>query len=85
MPGKKPKKRGAKGGIRHQPGRGHARKSGPAKKHRYVRHAELKRQQQEEQAREAWATWDSLPDEVRRLLGPDAMPTMPRPQTMGGL
>lgn len=73
------KKRGPKGGKKHQPGRGHDRKSLPAKRKRFARKAERKRIQQEEAARQAWADWDQLPDEVKRLLGPAGQPTMPRP------
>lgn len=73
------KRRGPKGGIRHQPGRGHDRKSAPAKKKRFARKAAKKRQQQDQEARKAWAEWDGLPDDVKRLLGPAGEPKMPRP------
>lgn len=76
---KPPKKRGPRGGIKHQPGKGHDRKSGPTKKQRFARKAAKKRQQQEEEARKAWEEWDNLPDEVKRLLGPAGQPKMPRP------
>jgi hypothetical protein len=80
MPGKEPpKKRGPKGGIKHQPGRGHDRKSGRARKKRFVRKAARKRQQQEADARKAWEEWDRLPDDVKRLLGPAGEPNVPRP------
>ncbi len=73
------KPRGPEGGIKHQPGRGHDRKSAPAKKKRFARKAARKRAEQETEAREAWAEWDRLPDEVKRLLGPAGQPKMPRP------
>jgi hypothetical protein len=74
-----PKKRGPKGGIKHQPGRGHDRKSGRAKKKRFSRRAAKKRQQEDEDARKAWAEWDRLTEDVKRLLGPAGEPTVPRP------
>jgi hypothetical protein len=74
------KKRGPKGGVKHEPGRGHARKSAPAKKKRFARKAARKRQTQEQVAGKAWAEWDALPDDVKRLLGPAGQPTMPRPE-----
>lgn len=76
------KKRGPKGGIKHQPGRGHDRKSSPSKKKRFARRAAQKRQEQEEDARKAWSEWDALPEEVKRLLGPTAAPRTPRPDEM---
>ena len=74
------KKLGPKGGIKHQPGRGHDRKSLPTKKDRFRRKAERKRQQQEEEARKAWEEWDRLSEEAKHLLGPDGQPKMPRPK-----
>jgi len=73
------KRRGPKGGMKHQPGRGHDRKSTPAKKKRFARKAATKRQEKDEEARKAWAEWDALSDDVKRLLGPAGMPKMPRP------
>jgi hypothetical protein len=73
------KKRGPKGGVKHQPGRGHDRKSVPEKKKRFARKAARKRREQEEEARKAWAEWDALPDDVKRLLGPAGQPKRPRP------
>lgn len=75
-PKKPPKKRGPKGGIKHQPGKGHDRKSAGAKKKRFAKKASKKKQQQTDDARKAWEEWDKLPDEVRRLLGPSTMPTV---------
>jgi hypothetical protein len=74
------KKKGPKGGAKHQPGKGHDRKSAPARKKRFARKAARKRQAEEEAAREEWQKWDSLPDEVKKLLGPAGQPKMPRPE-----
>jgi hypothetical protein len=74
------KKRGPKGGIKHQPGRGHARKSAPAKKKRFARKAARNRTKEEEEARKAWVEWDALPDDAKKLLGPAGQPKMPRPK-----
>lgn len=71
--------RGPKGGVKHQPGYGHDRKSARAKKKRFARKAARKRQQQDEEARKTWEEWDKLPEEVKRLLGPTGQPSMPRP------
>jgi hypothetical protein len=73
------KKRGPKGGIKHQPGKGHDTKSGPQKKKRFARKAARKRRQVEESAKTQWEEWDRLPDEVKRLLGPAGQPKVPRP------
>lgn len=75
----RPRKRGPKGGVKHQPGKGHDRKSAPVKKKRFVRKAARKRKQLEEEARAAWAEWDALPDDVQRLLGLAGRPKMPGP------
>jgi hypothetical protein len=72
------KKRGPKGGIKHQPGRGHDWKSLRAKKKRFKRKVVNKRKQQEEEAKKQWAEWDALSDDVKRLLGPTGQPKMPR-------
>ena len=77
--GKREKKRGPRGGIKHQSGRGHDRKSAPKRKKRFTRKAAKKLQQREKDARKAWTDWDALPDDVKRLLGPAGQPTMPRP------
>lgn len=73
------KKRGPKGGIKHQPGRGHDRKSAAKKKKYFAQKAARKRRQQGEDARKAWKEWDALPEDVKRLLGPSGQPKMPRP------
>ena len=76
----KPIERGPKGGRKHRPGRGHDRRSSREKKKRFARKAAKKHRQQDEEAREEWAEWDALPDEVKQLLGPAAEPEMPRPK-----
>jgi hypothetical protein len=73
------KKRGPKGGMKHQPGRGLDRKSIRAKKKRFVRKADRKRQQEEDAAMRAWEDWDCLSEDVKRLLGSAGQPKMPRP------
>lgn len=73
------KKRGPKGGIKHQPGGGHDRKSAPKKKKRFARKAARKRRQKTDDARKAWQAWDALLDDVKQLLGPTAKPKIPRP------
>lgn len=75
-----PIKRGPKGGKKHQPGRGHVRKSSQAKKRRFARKAAEKQRQRDDDARRAWEAWDALPDDVKRLLGPLGMPKMSRPR-----
>ncbi len=72
------KKRGPKGGIKHTPGRGHARKSGPAKKKRFQRKAARRRHTAAADLVSQWAEWDALPPEVQKLL-PEKKPTLPRP------
>jgi hypothetical protein len=73
------KKRGPKGALPHKPGRDHDRKSALNKKKRFARKAVKKRQQKEADAQATWQAWDSLPDDVKRLLGPAALPKLPRP------
>ena len=74
------KKRGPKGGIKHQPGRGHDRKSLPIKKRRHEKQSKKKRQQREEEARRQWAQWDQLTDEQKKFLQ-ELKPKMPRPES----
>ena len=76
------KKRGPKGGIKHQAGRGHDTKSLPIKKRRFTNQAKKKRQRKEEEARRQWTVWDSLTDEVKKLRT-DLKPEMPRPNDEG--
>lgn len=76
------KKRGARGGVKHTPGRDHARKSGAQKKKRVQRKAARKRQAKQEDLRKQWAEWDALPPEVQKLR-PEKMPKQPRPTNEG--
>jgi hypothetical protein len=69
------KKKGSRGGVKHQPGRGHDTKSGPQRKKRFARKAAKK-----ETARKAWEKWDRLPDEVKKALGSAGQPKVPRPK-----
>jgi hypothetical protein len=75
----KERTKGPQGGIKHQPGRGHQSKSGPAIKRRFARKAAKKRQQMEQEARKQWQEWDRIPEEAKKLLGPQAIPKVPRP------
>lgn len=70
--------RGPKGGVRHQPGRGHDRKSAPSKRRRFAERQERRRREEEEDLRRRWDQWDSLSDEVERLR-PELEPERPRP------
>jgi hypothetical protein len=74
------KKRDPRGGIKHQPGRGHDRKSAPIKKRRFERKADRKRRAAEEAARKQWEEWDKIPEETKKLLGEKAAPKVPRPK-----
>jgi hypothetical protein len=74
------KKRGPKGGIKHQPGRGHDTKSRPIKKKRHEKKAKKKRQRREEEARRQWEVWDRLPEEQRKFLK-ELKPKLPRPES----
>ena len=73
------KKRGPKGGMKHQPGRGHDIKSGPAKRKRFQRKAAKRRQEKAETQRLQWAVWDSLSAEAQKILV-HKKPKLPRPQ-----
>jgi hypothetical protein len=72
------KKRGPKGGMRHTPGRGHTRQSGPPKKRRFRRKAAKRRQAEQEERRRQWEEWDALSPEVQKLR-PDKKPKLARP------
>ena len=74
------KRRGPKGGVQHQPGRGHDTKSDPPKKKRFRRKAAKKRKEREEAARQLWKEWDERSAEQRKLLGPKGEPKLPRPK-----
>lgn len=78
---KSEKKRGPKGGMKHQPGRGHNRKSNPSKKKRFSKKCAKIQQKLEDARREAWKRWDDLDDDVKKLLGPNARPKLPRPKS----
>jgi hypothetical protein len=69
------RKRGARGGVKHQPGRDHDRKSAAAKKRRFARKAARRRKQRTEQAAREWSEWERLPDDVKCLLGPAGKPS----------
>jgi hypothetical protein len=71
-------RRGPKGGVKHQPGRGHERKSAATKKERFKRKAKRKREAAKEAARRIWEWWDGLGDEQRKLLV-KLKPKVPRP------
>jgi hypothetical protein len=76
------KKRGPKGGVKHTPGRDHARKSGAQKKKRFQRKAAQKRQAGQEDLQKRWDEWDALPPEVQKLR-PEMKPKQPRPTDEG--
>jgi hypothetical protein len=79
MPEPEPKKRGPKGGIKHQPGRGHDKKSRPIKVNRFKKRAARRRQELVEEARRQWALYDRLTKDQRHLMDlPE--PTLPRPE-----
>ena len=67
------------GGKKHTPGRDHDRKSAIQKKRRFARKAAKKRDDVENETWKVWQEWDALPDAVKRLLGPTAIPKLPRP------
>ena len=73
------KKRGPKGGIKHQPGRGHDAKSNPVKKRRFSKDAKKKRRREQEEARRQWKLWDDMSDEQKKWRF-ELKPTMPRPK-----
>jgi hypothetical protein len=72
------KKRGPKGGIKHQPGSGHDRKSKPQKTKRLQKKAARQRAAELAEAHRQWAVWDSLTAEHKKVLH-DLKPTLPRP------
>jgi hypothetical protein len=73
------KKRGLKGGVKHQPGRGRDRKSAPAKKKKFERQAARKRDERRAEARRQWEQWDALTAEQKKILH-DLAPKLPRPE-----
>jgi hypothetical protein len=73
----KEKKRGPKGGVKHQPGRGHQNKSGAQRKRRFARKVLSAKHAEAEKIRNEWEIWDTLTEEQRRLL-PELQPERPR-------
>ena len=73
------KKRGPKGGIKHQPGRGHDIKSGPAKKKRFQQKAAKKRKERRDTLQRQWTVWDAMSAEAQKILA-HKKPKFPRPQ-----
>src|SRR5438128_29293 len=71
------KKKGPKGGVKHTPGRGHTRKSGPQKKKRFQNEAAKKRRAQQEKLRKQWEEWDALSPEQQKHLS-KLKPKQPR-------
>jgi len=72
------KKRGPKGGVKHQPGRGHDTKSGPRKKKRFQERAAKKRAEAQKSLATQWDEWDAMPPEAQQLR-PEKKPKLPRP------
>jgi hypothetical protein len=73
------KPKGHRGGIKNQPGKGNARKSGPPRKRKFPKKAARKRKQTEQEARKEWEELDTISPEAQKLLGPKAKPKFPRP------
>ena len=62
--------------MAHTPGRGHRRKSNPAKKRRFRRKATSKRFETKQRNEAAKRAWDEMSEEARRLrpeLNPETM------------
>ena len=76
------KKKGPKGGVKHTPGRGHARKSGPQKKKQFAKKAAEIRKQTRESVRKQWAEWDAMPPDVQKFF-PEKKPKVLRPTDEG--
>jgi hypothetical protein len=74
----KKKARGPRGGVKHQPVRGHDRRSAAQRKKEFARKALRLREQERQAIEQQWAIWDKLNEEQRRLL-PDLRPRGPRP------
>jgi hypothetical protein len=72
------KARGPRGGVKHQPGRGHDSKSQSERKKQFARRQSRKRQAEDEDLKQRWAVWDRLTEDQRKLL-PDLEPAEPRP------
>jgi hypothetical protein len=74
----KKKSRGPRGGVKHQPGRGHDRKSQAARKREFARKQRQKREIEDDDLRQRWAVWDRLTEDQKKLL-PELEPDEPRP------
>jgi RHS repeat-associated protein len=61
------KKRGPSGGVKHTPGRGHTRKSGPRKRKRFQRRQQQQQQQQQQQLQTYQERWDNLSEDARKI------------------
>lgn len=72
------KTRGPKGGVGHQPGRGHDRKSALRRKKLFAEKQRRKRLDYDKELRKRWDDWDKLGDDARKLL-PELEPKEPRP------
>jgi len=68
---KEEKKRGPKGGVKHTPGRDHARKSQRHKKRRIGKRLKAKHRKRKEEERKRQEAWDNLPPELKKLLKPE--------------
>ena len=64
--------------MAHTPGRGHRRKSDPAKKRRFQRIAAQKRAEADKRYDEARRAWEQMSEEARRLR-PELDPELVRP------
>jgi hypothetical protein len=74
----KKKAQGPRGGVKHQPGRGHDRKSAIERKRRFAEKQRQKRAAGRDELRKLWEQWDKLTDEQKKLL-PELEPPDPRP------
>jgi hypothetical protein len=74
------KKKGPKGGAKHTPGRGHDTSSNPSKKKRFRMKAAKRQREKQELARKLWQEWDEMSTDLRKLLGPNGEPKLPRPK-----
>jgi hypothetical protein len=64
--------------VRHQPGRGHDRKSATLRKKRFSEKKQREREEHEEELRKMWEQWDKMSDGAKKLR-PELKPTEPRP------
>ena len=68
--------RGPKGGVKHQLGRGHQRKSEGKHKENFQKKAKAKREAAEAASEQAQQQWDNMSEEARKLR-PDLEPQRP--------